>query len=432
VANVIPTTQEKKESEKVIAEAFPNLAKALIGERIVGFTAEQFDTLKNFEQKQIETLDAILKATSKVQASITPSVEVNDKPKATSRNAESIDAATNWIKGGMVGGHTKWVLDKEEFLSTYGYDNSTDGMIGAGLVKKSTEAVTSGTQPIQYNRKSILLPGGRMAVPIRQFCNFERINGGADRAAWYTMDGFDFGSITEGTAPSEAAPTITQETAVPDTRGAFIKVKYSQIEDNPFPLVEALNQRALVASIENETTEVISTQFDAATMASGHWINGNTGATLSSDDVASMTLTITGVATAKKQLINAGYGGFPMVFCVHPKNYMELVISSGIDKFTQQGVPEITRTGLLESLLGVQIVQTNKVKAQDNTTNDTYRNVMFVPGETFGLAASRDLTVKAEEHSELQQLYWTATHRIKGKVFDSGGVDSAVRVSCAQ
>ena len=72
---------------------------------------------------------------------------------------------------------------------------------------------------------------------------------------------------------------------------------------------------------------------------------------------------------------------------------------------------------------------TLQVAAQDNTTNDTYQNVMFVSQQAFGLASAREVTIKAEEHSELQQLYWTATHRIAAKVLDN---KAWVRVSCAQ
>ena len=77
----------------------------------------------------------------------------------------------------------------------------------------------------------------------------------------------------------------------------------------------------------------------------------------------------------------------------------------------------------------MQLVQYDQVKAQANTTNATYRNIMFVPQQAAGLAVSRDLTIKAEEHSELQQLYYTSTHRIAGKIIDNKGW---VRISCAQ
>ena len=141
-----------------------------------------------------------------------------------------------------------------------------------------------------------------------------------------------------------------------------------------------------------------------------------------------MTLTITGVSTAKNKLDVKGYGG-GYVFATHPKNYNELVISSGISTLVQQGQPSIVLSGVASQLLGVQLGVYDQVAAQDNTTNDTYQNVMFVPLQAFGLGVGREVTVKAEEHSELQQVYWTATHRIVAKVLDNAAY---VRVSCAQ
>jgi hypothetical protein len=58
-------------------------------------------------------------------------------------------------------------------------------------------------------------------------------------------------------------------------------------------LIEAINEAAMLGSIAVENNAVLNTAADAATP--GLWINGNTGATIASDDVAGMTLTETAV-----------------------------------------------------------------------------------------------------------------------------------------
>lgn len=418
----------------------------VLSDRIVAFSPEQFDTMKNIEQKKIEALEKQLgvyqtnieKLINQFSPQIAkteakPSSVVVDAPKAISKNEAAAKSVSDWVKSVDNTGHKTFSLDKSEYLQNKGYQLNALGQI-IGL---KTEAFTVGTQPIEYRRNAIIIPGGQLAIPIRQYCNFVPLSG-ADRAAWYTATTFAFGAITEGSEPSESASTFTQVTAVPTTRGSFIKIKYSTLEDNPFDPVSFANEVAMRAAVDGETTEVINTVTVAATPNTGHWINGNSGTAITAaagtsgnDDVASMTLTLTGVSTAKNLLDVQGYAnyGYPYVLGLHPKNYNELVISSGISTFAQQGIPEITRTGILQSLLGVQLVQYDQVYAMDNTTNDTYQNILFVPQQTYGLAAAREFTVKAEEHSELQQLYYTATHRIKASILDN---KSWVRLSCKQ
>jgi hypothetical protein len=79
---------------------------------------------------------------------------------------------------------------------------------------------------------------------------------------------------------------------------------------------------------------------------------------------------------------------------------------------------EITATGILEQLYGVDIVIADQIKTVDTTTNDTYRAVMALKGHSFGLASARDITMEASRRNELQQVFLTGTQRVKAAVLD--------------
>ena len=440
----------KKVDEKAIKEAFPALAKALEikGDSIVGFTPEQFETLKNQEQQRLDKLteafgitikDSLTKLAETLKPA-TPSskvaTEAADKI-AKKVNREAVESIGKWMKEGTDKHIPKhFVLDKNEYLRSLGYVVNEDGAIlGRSVGVKATEAITTATMPINYDKDAIFIPGGQLTVPARQFFRVKPTGQGNGTVAFYTATNMSYGAITEGSAPSEDSVTISQVTGSPTTRGTFVKVKYSWLEDNPFSMPEFLASAAMKAAIDAENTEVFSTLVAAATNATNQWFNGNTGAVITAgagtsgnDDISGMTLTLTGVSKGKNALDVQGYGG-GYVFAVHPKNYNELIISSGISTLVQQGVPNITLSGVASTLLGVQLGVYDQMAAQDNTTNDTYQNVMFVPQQAFALGVGREVTVKAEEHSELQQLYWTSTHRIVSKVLDN---KAWCRISCAQ
>ena len=100
-----------------------------------------------------------------------------------------------------------------------------------------------------------------------------------------------------------------------------------------------------------------------------------------------------------------------------------------ISSYVQFSNDNITTSGIFPTLYGCDIVATNSVTAMDNTTNDTYRNYMCVPGITFGSASKRDLNVKFHEIPENNQIGVTANWRFKSGVIDAS---SLVRISTAQ
>jgi len=143
-----------------------------------------------------------------------------------------------------------------------------------------------------------------------------------------------------------------------------------------------------------------------------------------------MTLKQEGVYAAKRLIENQGGDTSPgsLVLFAHPKAVEELILDTAADFFTGQNALHSTALGVLENRLGVDIVVTNSVAAQDNTTNDTYRNILAQKG-SLGLAVAADLQIEAQRRPDLSAVKVGARHRIKGAVIDE---TVTARISSAQ
>ncbi|NWG38087.1 hypothetical protein [Nitrososphaera sp.] len=314
-----------------------------------------------------------------------------------------------------------WNVDKNEYLERWGYR--------AGGAKTEAVTISAGDMGQFFSKQVLVVPGGRMKTPVRQYCAYEEIPAGNDRAHFYTIGAFDFGAITEGTEPTNVAQTVSKKTATPSIRGAVQRVGYSQIESTPFALVDAINQAMVMAAIDDEATDLLSTTYDAVSPT--NWVRADTGAAITSDDVASLTFKREGLLAAKRLIAQQGYDVSPgnLVLFIHPKAYQELLLDSNLNNFYQYARPDVTATGMLEQLYGIDIVIADQVKAQDNTTNDTYRNVLAVKGVAFGMASARNVAMEAQRRNEVQQVIVSGTHRVKSVVVDE---TASCRISSAQ
>jgi HK97 family phage major capsid protein len=288
-----------------------------------------------------------------------------------------------------------------------------------------TEAVTvsSGDAPQQFNKQILVTPDGKTSTPIRQFCQVVSLSG-ADRAHFYKMGGVSFGAFTEGTEPTNESQSVTKITVTPTIRGGVQRIGYSQLEDVP-ALTNAINQSFALEAITDEE-KLLHAEFDSVTPS--NWINGNSGATITDDDVAGMTMTGKAIVYGKKKIAEQGYATNNLVFLCDPKAYAELLTDSNISTFTQQGQPSITAKGSLEELYGVSIVVSNNITNTDNSTNDTLRNLLFVKG-AFGIASSRDLSMESQRDNSVQQVIISGTQRLAVKTIDEKQV---CRISTAQ
>lgn len=332
-------------------------------------------------------------------------------------------------------GSIRWKVNIEAFLDSLEKRNqawgTTRGVRSRDEMQSSmTEAITisAGDMPQIFAKQIYVIPGGRMRVPIRQFLDVQIIEN-ADRYHWYKINSFDLDDTTaEGSEPTNEAQTVTKVTATPTLKRGVQTVNFSDIENAPFDLIEAFNRAAALGSISEEAKEVLDTTYNAITPT--NWVNGNTGAAITDDDVASMTLKQEGIYAALDLIERQGGDTSPgnAVAFLHPKAVRELILDTAADFFTGQQPLSHRALGVLENRLGIDIVPTNKVHAQDNTTNDTYRNVVMIKG-VIGLAVAADLQLEAQRRPELSAVKVAARHRLKAAVIDE---TMTCRVSSAQ
>lgn len=233
-----------------------------------------------------------------------------------------------------------------------------------------------------------------------------------------------------GTTVTESSMTFTAINIAPSAiAGSYLKVDSDDEEDVPYSVaaeaIDAIGQTV----IDYEDNSIANVAPAASTP--GLWVNGNTGATITHDDISGMTLDPSAVGKAVAYLRNKGYlkGGLRPVLFAHPTAVDQLIRDGDLVDFVQNSNDGITRSGVFPQLYGCDIVETNSVATMDNTTNDTYRNIMCVPGITFGSVAKRELNVKFHEIPEANQIGITANWRFKAGTVDA---DSFVQISTSQ
>lgn len=333
-----------------------------------------------------------------------------------------------------------YTLNVQEYMTKFGgFQPSGAGAIAPnGLVQKNakgeTVTVTAGDMGQTFAKQVMLLPGGRMRVPVRQYCNFTEIPNGADRANWYTIGSFVFTTVTEGTEPTNVAQTVTKIQALPTLRGAVQRIGYTQVENAPFGLVDAINNAMVLAGLHDEALDLLGAGGSYWGTASNvtNWVNGNSGAKIvtQNDDIASMTLSRTGVIAAKQLIETGGYDVSPgnLVLFLSPKAYQDLMLDTNLNTYYQYARPDITATYVLEQIYGIDLVISTAVNQNTNTTNNTWRNTMAVKGWALGIATAREITIEVQRRNEVQQLIVSGMHRVKSAVIDyaaSCGLSSA-------
>lgn len=326
-----------------------------------------------------------------------------------------------WMNYGSVHGSRPVSSEERE----QGYVLNKDG----ARVKSEAFTISAGDMPQMFSKQVYLIPGGRMRVPIRQFLDTQIIEN-SDRYNWYKVNGFDFDDTTaEGSESSNESQTVTKVQATPALKRAVQTVNYSDIENAPFDLIEAFNRAAALGSLQAESVEVLDSTMNGITTPT-NWVNANTGGVITDDDVASMTMKQEGAYHASRLIMQQGGDISPgnMVLFAHPKAVIELILDTAADFFTGQNALHPTALGVLENRLGMDIVPNNKVAAQDNTTNDTYRNILAMKG-AIGLAVAADLQIEAQRRPDLSAVKVGARHRIKGAAIDE---TMTARISSAQ
>ena len=373
-------------------------------------------------QSQIAELDAAIKAQEANKYSVT---RVSTAPGHAFERKDIEYIAREGLASLKKYGHYSFEIDLDP--------RWVKETLNRNKVNSVQEAISfSGTQDLTMaaDTEVFVLPGGKYLKSIRDLVKFKEIPKGYDTAKWYKGDIPNNGTITEGTDTSAGTHTITTVTLSADTvTGVAQAIKGADIEDFPGEMFDYLAQTARAEVLESESTLVFTTAAAAATP--GLWLNANSGATITHTDIASMTQSPTSIAVGLQHLETQGYDtSFGNVYyCLHPKALRELRTSTLLTTLVQQGDANITKTGRLTHLYGVELIPTTALDTDDNTTNDVYNNVMGIKGHTFALASKRELTIDLQKLPKQSAYDWTWTQRKNATTFDA---TSFVRISSAQ
>lgn len=293
------------------------------------------------------------------------------------------------------------------------------------------EAVAiSGTHATQdLDTDVAIVPGGISFIPVFQFAKVKQVPQGMDRARFFKTTLPANGSQTVGNTPSEATQTLTSIEVTPSTiTGVYLVGDYDEIENSPFDLLQAIVEASAASYDDFVATDMLTTVSAEGTLTPGLWIRGDTGATITSSDIASNTMDETGIAFAREYLENQGYlrGGIKPVCALHPRQWRELITSTNVTSLATRSVPDIWLKAQLEEFMGVQLIVTNAVENETAQTNNAYNALMFVPKHSYGIAIKRDVTVKFHDIGEDNQVRVNTTWRTKSGVLDA---TSIVRIS---
>jgi hypothetical protein len=413
--------------------------------------------LEDFKEYNTKALQEMLQSSGKpiykaesaafgVRTEAAGSSLVNDKAH-NDVYATTVSNPAKWFEstktaGGLSDGYTSWSINPQAYYESlkkgwmnYTMNHSEHGKLeGSNNAKGEAFTISGGDMPQIFSKQVYLVPGGRMRVPIRQFLDTQIIED-ADRFNWYTVNGFDFdGSQVEGTAETEESQTITKVTATPALVRALQTVNYADIENAPFDLIEAFNRAAALGALDAEAKDVLDTVYNAITPT--NWVESD-GSVITEDDTTNPgTFQQEAIYASQRLIQNQGGDTSPgnMVAFLHPKALQELILDVTTEFWAgmggNQGSPQLMNTsmGVVENRLGVDIVATNKVAAEDNTTNDVYRNVIAMKG-SIGLAVAADLQIEAQRRPDLSAVKVGARHRIKGAIIDE---TMTARMSSAQ
>lgn len=426
MAEATATNEVKKESTT------PQSAAPVINfdfKPVVEALNEQFKNSHQVMLEKLSELIGVVQKSVKTESASSPASKVNNDGKNSYFESTVVEPA-KWFEdvknNANKTNYVSWNLNKEAYL------NSLEKAIlrtPENGMKREAITFNAVDKPQVFDKQVFVLPGGRTKVPIRQFLNVKVIQN-ADRVNWYKIDSFDVDDTTvEGTEPTNETQTISKVQAIPSIFRAVQTVKYSDIEDAPFDLLSAINEAAMIGTLNVEAKEVLTTTYNAITPT--NVIRGDTGELLAAgnDDISSITgLSTEGILAGLELLETEGYDTTPgnVVLFAHPRAVRQLILSTAGEYYTSDGRLTMRDIGVLERRFGVDIVPTTAVAFNDGINADVYRNVMAIKGEALGLAVAANLQLEAEKEVKLHAIKVGARHRIKGSVIDE---KKTVRIS---
>jgi len=385
------------------------------------------------EAKRIQTLEtqvAEMKMASKV-----PTAQVADANGDIHKTFEQV--AKEYPRALAENGRYNFTIPHDVLRSvTVGRADGSTGVKEAfrSVPRQLKEAVViSGTHATQdLDTDVAIVPGGISFVPVFQFAKTKEIEAGADRARFFKATIPGNLSQTVGTTATEGTQTISAIEVTPSTiTGTYLVGDFDEIENSPFDLLQVIVEGSAANYEDFVATDMLTTVSAEGTLTPGLWIRGDTGATITTSDNASVSMDETGIAFGREYLENQGYlrGGVKPVCFLHPKQWRQLITSTNVTSLATRSVPDIWLKAQLEQLFGVQLVVTNAVEAVNNTTIDAYNAYMCIPKHSYGIGIKRDVTVKMHEIPEDNEVRVNTTWRTKSGVIDALSI---VRISTTQ
>lgn len=299
---------------------------------------------------------------------------------------------------------------------------------------KASEAVT-GPPSTAFMRimseQVVVMPGGKVVTPIRQFCETKILPPGTNQAQFYDFGGVTFSSITEDgtTKVSESSPIIRAQQLTASPIGTMVTIGYTQTETSPVDLIAALNRAYALESVNQESIAVLNTAYntdsgssgDATTVKAigggsktGFWVDGSTGAQITADASGLGKLSFDGLKAAKGVIQDQGFDDSNLICYTTGKAIRDLIDDPNLDTYIGFSKPAIITEGVVERVAGVNLVRTSALAAGSQANSS--RSVLFVPGIAFAIASGRDLTMEAQRRNEIQSIFVTGTQRIASAV----------------
>ena len=411
------------------------------------------------KEKELDARIRKAKETSKPRAIVSPARGTFASGRKSSAVEDEISKPSAWLRAVQreenVSPSFVWHINKEKIYENYGKqfiknfdanENEIHTPISKGQVGKSsaTEAVT-GPATADFMRvmseQVLVLPNGKVVTPVRQFCETKILPAGTREAFFYDFGPVSFSDITEdgSTQVTESASVIRSAGTNASPRGTRITIGYTQTEESPIDIIASSNRSFALESINDESVEVLNRAFNTDSGSSGdatnrkakgggaktnRWINGNSGAQITSDGSGLGTLKYKGLLEAKGVIQDEGLDDSNLIVYTTGKGIRDLTLDADLDSYIGFSRPAIITEATVERIAGANLVRTSALAS--GTQSSSNRSVMFIPNVAFGLVSGRDLTMEAQRRNELQSIFLTGTQRISAVVKN---VEATVRIS---
>lgn len=312
-------------------------------------------------------------------------------------------------------------------------------------VEATDVAMAGGTDPNNFQRTLselvLVYPDGIIVTPIQQFCETAILPPGKKEHLFYDVNVPTFGPTDEsnmdaggsGYALVPSTVTINASGGKTSPQGGLVRIGFSQLEEFPIDIIQKVNVGFSMRAEDRKNFEVLTTSYNddtaynpatdavrpkgggnkgaADTQGNTHWVNGNTGAQLTTTDVgATAALTFAGLLAAKKTIGDTGLNVENLQTYLPYGGILQVIKDPGITTYLQRSVPEVITEGYIERISGTQLIASSQTPTGSGAT--VKRACMFIPIVSFGFVTGRELQVDAERVARQQSVFCTASMKI--------------------